>query len=86
LQRQWGKSQPVGCNITNHVFAPKIANKLKKGELKNAKMKTLDRISPFYLPPCSVLIIARGQHWRRGDHRSVGCNTMDHAFSRKMAT
>jgi hypothetical protein len=45
------------------VFAPKIANKLKNGELKNEKMKTLDRISPLFLPPCSVLIIARGKHW-----------------------
>jgi hypothetical protein len=49
------------------------------------KIKTLDRISPFFLPPCSVLINTWGQQWRRGKHRSVGCNTMDHAFTPKMA-
>jgi hypothetical protein len=34
VEWQWVKSWPVGCNISNHVFAPKIANKLKNGELK----------------------------------------------------
>jgi hypothetical protein len=29
----------VGCNISNHVFAPKIANKLKNGELKKWKIE-----------------------------------------------
>ena len=38
-QWQWGKSQPVGWNITDHVFAPKIANTLKNNELKNWKIE-----------------------------------------------
>ena len=49
-QWQWGNSQPVGCNITDHVFAPKIAN--KKWWVKELKNWNLLTVSPhsFCLP------------------------------------
>jgi hypothetical protein len=132
----------VGCNITNHVFALKIANKLKNGELKKwkienswpyltilfasllcfnklkraavamgrtsvcglryhwsriqsrkgnliekkvsewtAKLSRHDVFSPFFLLPCSVLISTSRWQWRRGKHRSVGCDIIDRVRS-----
>ena len=59
---------------------------MKKGEcMKCEIVKAYDVVSPFFLPPCSVFINVCGQQWQWGEHRSVGCDIIDCAFTPKMA-
>jgi hypothetical protein len=65
---------------------PKNGNLIeKKVSERTAKLSRRNVVSPFFLPPRSVLINASGQQWRRGEHWSVGCDIIDRAFAPKMA-
>jgi hypothetical protein len=82
--RQWqqGKHRYVGCDIIDRTRSPqKWQFNWKKVSERTAKLSRCNVFSPFFLPPCSVLIKERGRQWRRGEHRSVGCDIIDRAHS-----
>ena len=55
----------------------------KKVSERTAKLSRHDVVSPFFLPPRSVLINTSGQQFQRDEHWSVGCDIIDCTFAPK---
>jgi transposase len=65
---------------------PKNGNLIEKTvSERTTKLSRRNDFSPFFLPPCSVLINKRGRRWRQVEHWSMGCDIIDRAFNQKMA-